>query len=53
MSRKRLADTEETKCQIERERERERERIRGRGERPSKTVVIIHCCVAKMKSVPI
>ena len=46
MSRKRLADTEETKCQIERERERERER-------PGKTVVIIHCCVAKMKSVPI
>ena len=48
MSRKRLADTEEIKCQIEREREREREK-----ERPSKTVVIIHCCVAKMKSVPI
>ena len=48
MSRKRLADTEEMKCQIEREREREREK-----ERPSKTVVIIHCCVAKMKSVPI
>ena len=51
MSRKRLADTEETKCQVERE--RERERIRGRGERPGKSVVIIHCCVAKMKSVPI
>ena len=49
MSRKRLADTEEMKCQIERERERERER----EERPGKTVVIIHCCVAKMKSVPI
>ena len=49
MSRKRLADTEETKCQIERERARDREK----GERPSKTVVIIHCCVAKMKSVPI
>ena len=46
MSRKRLADTEEMKCQIEREKEREKER-------PSKTVVIIHCCVAKMKSVPI
>ena len=50
MSRKRLADTKEMKCQIEREREREREREK---ERPSKTVVIIHCCVAKMKSVPI
>ena len=53
MSRKRLADTEEMKCQIEREREREREKKRQRKERPSKTVVIIHCCVAKMKSVPI
>ena len=51
MSRKRLADTEEMKCQIEREREREKKR--QRKERPSKTVVIIHCCVAKMKSVPI